>query len=36
VVVGAAARGDHIVTSDPRDIKRIAGHVRGVAGIISI
>ena len=36
VVIGAAARGDHIVTSDVRDIKRIASHVRGVAGIIPV
>ena len=36
VVLGAAARGDHIVTSDLRDIQRIAGHIRGVAGIILV
>jgi len=36
VVIGAAARGDHIVTSDLQDIKRIAAHVRGVAEIILV
>jgi hypothetical protein len=36
VVVGAASRRDHILTSDKRDLERIALHVRGVAGIIRI
>ena len=36
VVVGAASRRDHILTSDKRDIERIAAHVRGVAGVIGI
>jgi predicted nucleic acid-binding protein len=36
VVVGAASRGDHIVTSDARDIRRIAAHARGVGGIIAL
>ena len=36
VVVGAAARRDHIVTSDCEDLARIATHVRGVAGLIPI
>jgi predicted nucleic acid-binding protein len=36
VVVGAARRRDRILTSDPSDIRRIAAHVRGVAGIIAI
>jgi hypothetical protein len=34
VVVSAAARRDRIVTTDPRDLARIADHVRGVAGLI--
>jgi predicted nucleic acid-binding protein len=36
VVVGAAARRDHILTSDPKDMLRIIAHVRGVAGVITI
>ena len=36
VVIGAAARRDHILTSDKRDLERIAAHVRGVAGVIRI
>ena len=36
VVVGAAARRDHIITSDCDDLARIAAHVRGVAGLIPI
>jgi len=36
VVVGAAARRDHVVTTDVRDLTRIAAHVRGVAGFIAL
>ena len=36
VVIGAAARRDHILTSDKRDLERIAAHVPGVAGVIQI
>lgn len=36
VVIGAAARRDHILTSDKRDLERIAALVRGVAGVIRI
>ena len=36
VVIGAAARRDHILTSDKPDLERIAAHVRGVAGVIRI
>jgi len=36
VVVGAAARRDHILTSDKPDLERIAAHVRGVAGVILV
>jgi hypothetical protein len=36
VVVGAASRRDHILTSDPRDLARIVAHVRGVAGLITV
>jgi hypothetical protein len=36
VVIGAAARRDHILTSDKRDFERIAAHIRGVAGVIRI
>lgn len=36
VVVGAASRRDHIVTSDFDDLARIAAHVSGLAGLIPI
>lgn len=36
VVVGAAARRDSIVTSDPLDLARVASHVRGVASFITL
>lgn len=36
VVVGAAMRGDAVVTSDYADIARLAAHVRGLGPIIPL
>lgn len=36
VVVGAASRGDYIVTSDKADIERLVARIRGVGGVIPI
>jgi predicted nucleic acid-binding protein len=36
VVVGALARGDTILTSDPEDIRRLVGQVRGRVRIVTL
>ncbi len=36
VVVGALARGDAIVTSDPEDIRRLLGTARGRVRIVTL
>lgn len=36
VVIGAAARGDAVVTSDYADIARLAAHIRGLGPIIPL
>jgi hypothetical protein len=36
VVVGALARGDAIVTSDPEDIRRLLGTARGRVRIVTV
>lgn len=36
VMASAAARGDRVFTSDPKDMQRIHRHFRAVAGIVPV
>jgi predicted nucleic acid-binding protein len=36
VMASAAQRGDRVFTSDPKDMQRLHGHFRAVAGIIPV